>query len=197
MNCPPKHFGIKEESLRGEHWEFLHLRSPMNTFEFEKLDAEALALIDGVLHESLKPVVNLIGLKLTLDMVREFGGQVITIPRYQNGKGAALFAKIEKVIGVKNTFLLSDYFYGDKFTIPKFTRFDRVLRNLSMIRDFEALLKTTSATLATSELVRKYEMTTRQVDVIVNGKGKPTSTYKRPCQKVRTLRVNSDAANRL
>lgn len=155
----------------------------MNPFDFDSLSAEDRALIEAELPNSLTVVVSLIGLKLTLALVEEFGGQRLIFPKSANGQGAATFAGFAQVVGVEATQMLGSYFGAEVFKVPLCTRLFVVIRSTSMKRDFDELLKVMSSSKAMNEIVRKYRLSWQHVFVIVNGKKGLVSPSKKVCTR--------------
>jgi len=157
----------------------------MHQIDIQNINAQDLELITRFLPHSLKPVEQLIGLKKTLCLVREFGGQVFVIPKSEHGPGAARFAEIAEVIGVRETLLLGQYFGADDFYVPRCAQLSLALRDRNLTQEFDELLKSMGALRAANHLARRHGMTARQVEMIVNGKGGARSPYQRSGAKAR------------
>ena len=157
----------------------------MHQIDIQNINAQDLELITRFLPQSLKPVEQLIGLKKTLCLVRDFGGQVFTIPKSEHGPGAERFAEIAEIIGVRETLLLGQYFDCDDFYVPRCAQLSRALRDQNLTREFDELLKSMGALLAANHLARRYGVAARQVEVIVNGKGGALNPYQRSSAKAR------------
>lgn len=139
----------------------------------ETLDAATITLIEQALPDSLEPIVEALGLSLTLALVEGLAGQEIEFPKTQHGPGAAKFAMIASVIGVDAAVVMGKKFGGERTYIPKCDHLRRVWRNFEVIRDYDALLKVTRAGNAARELCNRYGLSCRQVENIVNGKTEP------------------------
>lgn len=157
----------------------------MYPFEFDSLSADDLAQIEAALPESLEPVVSLIGLRFTLALVRDLGGQRVTFPKSENGPASVMFRKYSEIVGEEAVMTLASYFAGDDFSVPRCIRLDAMFRNIQMALDFDELVKGMSATRAVNELAEKYRLSWRQIEVIVNGKAGALPVQKRICIKNR------------
>lgn len=133
-------------------------------------DPQAAALILEMMPLSMMPVIEVVGLKSCLAFIKAFAGQVFVIPKSPRGPGVSRFLRIEQAIGIDAALQISKHFGGEKMEIPRMAMLLRKLRNREIIRDFDAALKVTSALNAANELATKYEMTWRQIEMIVNGK---------------------------
>lgn len=127
-------------------------------------------LVSGLMPEAMEPVISAVGLKSTLELIDAFAGQVFTIPKHPRGAGHARFKRIEQTIGIDAALQLSANFGGERIAFPRLAILKRALRNQEIIRDFDEALKVMSAATAANELATKYELTYRQIEMIVNGK---------------------------
>lgn len=149
---------------------------------FDSFDDEDIALILESMPEAMTPVISLLGLKTTFTLIKVFAGQVFVVPKRPRGAGIARFLLIEGAIGIHDALALAKNFGGEKLTIPRMAVLMRKLRNRELIRAFDAELAFMSAANAANKLATQYDLTCRQVEMIVNGKS-GTSSYKRARSK--------------
>lgn len=119
------------------------------------------------LPPNIQEFVSAIGHGKTMELVREFGGQNLRIPRTE---GSDTWAALVEVIGERATRILADKFGGaDPIYIAMCDQAIRADRNRKMIARYEKLLKEGhNTTGAVSILVREFKLSYRQVEIIVN-----------------------------
>jgi len=103
-----------------------------------------------------------------MDMVREFGGQVIRFPKTEGGD---IWAALEEVIGARATRTLCDTYGGEEdIYVPLCDRAIRAERNRQLIARYEDLVAHGhSSRGAISVLVREFRpISNRQVINIIN-----------------------------
>lgn len=177
----PKPFKLQNEGLPPEYWAPHHKARRMKLIPYRDLDAESLAVVMGLLPKAAHQLIEVIGFEPAMAIVEEFGGVCILFPKSQDGKGAERFEQVASVIGVENAKLLGKNFYTVVFNVPRCTRAYNALRNRVIVRDCDELLKTgISLNKTIEELVYRYRMSYRQIEVIVHGtplkKSKKTTT---------------------
>lgn len=137
----------------------------------QDLDPETLALLEAALPRTAKEIAAVIGIEALLSFVEEFGGQEIIFPKYVNGVAAEHFAHLAETIGRDNVSKLQLHIgCGVKIGVPVCARAQQVLRNRAIIKAYDELLKQMSQPKAVTALVRRYRMTSKAVENIVNGK---------------------------
>lgn len=142
----------------------------MNLPEFDSLDSEELALLKASMPSAMAPVVKLLGLKNAVAFMRAFPGQTFVMPKHQTGAGWARFLLVRRAVGIEAALQLAKEFGGEKLTLPRLAQAMRRMRNRRIIRDFDAATKEISAANAVNDLAAKYQMTSRSIETIVNGK---------------------------
>lgn len=115
----------------------------------------------------IQEIVRLIGYGRAMDMVREFGGQELRIPR---AEGCSTWAALVEVIGERSTRkLAAEIGIEREIYIARCERALKQERNRKMIARYEKLLHTGhSGRGAVSVLVREFHLSNRQVEKIVN-----------------------------
>jgi len=154
----------------------------MHLPNFDSFDAEDVSLILESMPDAMAPVVNSLWLKTTFTLIKVFAGQVFVVPKRPRGAGVARFLLIEGAIGIHAALELSKHFGGEKLSVPRMAVLMRKLRNRELIRVFDAALAVMSAANAANELATQYELTCRQVEMIVSGKS-GSSSYKKGSDK--------------
>lgn len=121
----------------------------------------------SLLPPTIQEFVSAIGHTKTMELVREFGGQNLRIPRTE---GSDTWAALVEVIGERAAQVLADRFGGDDpIYIAKCAQAIRADRNRKLIARYERLLKEGhSSTGAVSILVRESKLSYRQVENIIN-----------------------------
>lgn len=136
------------------------------------LDANSLQMQAMVIKETLPStaldLANLIGLPATLALVEDFGGNELRIPAYRNCKSAALFQKITGKIGEEAAIAISKAYGGDVLYIPSCAKTRRALRDMEIVRAYDALILETSARDAVATLSKQYSLSNRGIEKIVN-----------------------------
>lgn len=146
---------------------------------FESLDKTTIDLMMLDMPPAFLPIIEVIGLKAAMKLQAGFTGQVFIMPKNITLAGKCRFKAISEVIGVDAAFQLRKHFGGEKLTIPILAVVARKLRNRSLIRDFDAMLKTTSSANTVNALATRYGITSRQVECISGGKGGGTADFHR------------------
>lgn len=137
----------------------------------QDLDPETLALLEAALPRTAREIAALIGIEALLAFVEEFGGQEIIFPKCENGVAAEHFAHLVEIIGRDNVCKLQMHFgHGIRIGVPVCARAQQVLRNREIIKAYDELLKQMSQPKAVTALVRRYRLTSKMVENIVNGK---------------------------
>ena len=119
------------------------------------------------LPATIEALIGIIGHSKTRDLVREFGGQNLRIPRTEMSE---VWGALVEVIGEKATRRLSDALGGEgEIYISKCDAAMRDDRNRKMIQRYDQLMREGhSARGATSVLVREVKLSYRQIEIIVN-----------------------------
>lgn len=115
----------------------------------------------------IQDIVRLIGYGRAMDMVREFGGQELRIPR---AEGCDTWAALVEVIGERATRkLAAEIGIEREIYIARCDRALKIERNRKMVARYEKLLYTGhSGRGAVSVLVREFRLSYRQIEKIVN-----------------------------
>jgi hypothetical protein len=121
-----------------------------------------------MLPKVIEEIIRIIGHGKAMELVREFGGQEMRIPRTESSD---TWAALVEVIGEHATRALSDAFAGSEaIYIAQCTAAIKAERNRLMISRYESLLKDGhSGRGAVSVLVREFKpISNRWVEQIVN-----------------------------
>jgi hypothetical protein len=143
------------------------------------LDEESPADVLAALPSAGVEISRLIGLPAALALIRDFGGQTMVFPLSKNGPGADKFRAISASIGDDAVTLLARHFGGENTYIPRAAKALRMLRNISLIRDFDVLSETLSSYRAINELSCRYRLTSRTIEQVVNGKPQSRRVHRR------------------
>lgn len=142
----------------------------MNLPEFDSLDGEDLALLEASVPSAMTPVVKLLGLKNAVAFFRAFPGHTFSMPKHPRGAGWARFSLIQRAVGIDAALQLAKEFGGETLFIPRLAVAIRRMRNRRIVRDFDAAIQRMSTASAANDLAAKYQMTSRSIETIVNGK---------------------------
>ncbi|MEY4591530.1 MAG: hypothetical protein RIR18_425 [Pseudomonadota bacterium] len=128
-----------------------------------------------MLPKVIEEIIRVIGHGKAMELVREFSGQEMRIPRTESSD---TWAALVEVIGERATRALSDAFAGSEaIYIAQCTAAIKAERNRKMIARYDALLKSGhSGRGAVSVLVSEFKpISNRWVEVVVN-RPAPTPT---------------------
>lgn len=103
------------------------------------------------LPESLSALAEMIGLSLSLALVKHYGGITLEVPK-KIGDNHYL----TKALGKKDALRFCEFYGGDRLYVPKVANALRRMRNRKIIQDY-------TEGLTIKELVRKYRLCDRQV----------------------------------
>ena len=132
------------------------------------LSQEQAELVKQTLPDTAFDLSKLIGLSATLALVDEFGGTTFGVPIDRNGKAGTLFQRIVNATSEEAAASISKVYGGDRLYIPMCTKTRQVLRNLEIIREFDAQTLEISAKKAVSALARRYFLSDRAIENILN-----------------------------
>jgi Mor transcription activator family len=68
--------------------------------------------------------------------IKHFGGADLEVPKSETGRGAATFAAIAEVIGVKHAHTLCRYYGGNKIYVPMWKPESITLRNRNIVESY-------------------------------------------------------------
>lgn len=137
---------------------------------YTKLDKESLALVESLIPISATNFVNLIGLESAIGLFNEFGGTSYRFVREESAKASERFEELAIIIGRENATILGREFNGDEVYIPRCRRALSALRARMIVTDFDEITRTQSAREACNQLARRYRVSYRWVEIVVNGK---------------------------
>lgn len=138
---------------------------------FENIDSETLALVNSMLPATALNLSRIIGTEATLKMVAEFGGTEYRVPRREFGPRSERFTELIELIGEENAHAVKAEYAGeDGVYIPRCLKAMMALRNRKMVTEFDELIRTNSARSSFATLARRYYLSNRQVEKIVDGK---------------------------
>jgi len=129
---------------------------------------EQAMIVKESLPSTALDIANLIGLPATLALVEEFGGNELRIPVDRNGKAAELCQRISNAIGEKAALSILETYGGDVLYIPCCTKTRRMLRDMEIVRTYDALILEGSGRNAVSILAKKFFLSCRGVEMIVS-----------------------------
>ncbi|MEE8597823.1 MAG: Mor transcription activator family protein [bacterium] len=116
---------------------------------------EPAPAIDSDLPSSLITLKDVIGLPVTMELVKYFGGTRLFIP-----KRVAEKHKLSIFLGYENAKCLSEFFGGELITVPRAANFFRKQRNQSIIKAYDNGTRV-------RELALEYKITERQIYTIL------------------------------
>lgn len=115
----------------------------------------------------IQEIIRLIGYTKTMELVREFGGQELRIPKTDEGDA---WAALSEVIGLRAMKILANEFGGEMLYIALCDKAVRADRSRRMISRYDTLLSNGhSGRAAVSILVKEFgPISYRQVEKIIN-----------------------------
>lgn len=125
-------------------------------------------LIKSTLPDTVQNISQIIGLPAALALVNKFGGTEIRMPRAGDGNPEGLYQQLVETIGDAATRELAKSYAGDEIYIPTCFKTRKVLRDIEMVRVYEALIRDISCRQAIKNLASEYHLSSRQVEKIVN-----------------------------
>lgn len=105
-------------------------------------------------------LVDTIGLEAAKRLVREYGGKQIKIPD-GSGRAGSFSAWLDEALGIEAARALKAVFGGESITVPMLYDQMLVARNRLILADYDGAL-------SMLELVRKYQLSERQIRTILN-----------------------------
>lgn len=137
--------------------------------QIDDIDPDTRRLVEDSLPATGRELVRLIGFEAAIALVNEYGGTEIFFPQREDGQAAALFAHLAETVGHGNAVLLgNEYARSERTYIPRCIRAMSALRRRQIIIEFDAMTKTMSGRQATNEIARRYRMSNRAIEKIVN-----------------------------
>lgn len=147
--------------------------------DYDQLDDESKALIASLMSPVATEIAEIIGIGPALDLFNAFGGTEAylykSIPPL-GCVGASRFAELAAVIGEENVLRLGNTYNSDggHIYIPRCLAATNALKTRQIVADYDALLKTRSARDAANKLARRFRLSNRQIEKIVNGRKAPS-----------------------
>lgn len=132
------------------------------------LSQEQAVIVKETLPATALDLANLIGLPATLALIDEFGGTDISVPIERHGKAAAFFQRIVDVVGEEAAASISKVHGGCRLYIPRCVKTRQVLRDMEIVQAFDAMTLETSVNKAVSTLAKRYFLSCRAIENIVN-----------------------------
>jgi hypothetical protein len=167
-------FGRNTETLPPKKRRFSPLEWPQATKgndvlpEFNSLDAETLKLIEAKLPYVAVEIIGLIGREAGFALFSAMGGLKYKFSRGVTERGRIRFEKLVAVIGRQNVLRLINEYGSESIYIPRCLVVMNMLRNRKIVAEYDELTKWATAMEATSELSRRYFMSYRSIENIVN-----------------------------
>lgn len=125
-------------------------------------------MIKSTLPVSVQNISQIIGLTAALALVNKFGGTEIRMPAMGQGSSSGHYQGLVEAIGHEATCKLAENYSGDEIYIPNCTTTRRILRDIEIVRAFDALTPDISSRKAISKLASEYHLSSRMVEKIVN-----------------------------
>lgn len=153
--------------------------------DYDQLDDESKALISSLLPAVAAEIAEIIGIGPALDLFNAYGGTEAylykSIPPL-GSIGATRFAELAAVIGEANVLRLGNTYNdeGGHMYIPRCLVAINALKQRQIVAEFDALIKTHSTRDAANKLARRYRLSNRQIEKIVNGEQKRKSKGVKP-----------------
>ena len=153
--------------------------------DYDQLDDESKALISSLLPAGATEIAEIIGIGQALDLFNAYGGTEAylykSIPPL-GSVGATRFAELAAVIGEANVLRLGKTYNdeGGHVYIPRCLVAINALKRRQILAEYDALVKTSSARDAANKLARRYRLSNRRIEEIVNGGQKRKSTGAKP-----------------
>lgn len=128
-----------------------------------------------LLPESVRDIINIIGVNATLELVKEFGGRTWRFSRGYRGPGAIRAARMAEVVGQVESDRLIETLgkIAAPVYIPACSAALRALRNTEIIQRFDTMTGAHdppySANEAVFELAGQYKMCDRQIWRVLKG----------------------------
>lgn len=129
---------------------------------------DEIMMIKSSLPETALNISRIIGLPATVRLISEFGGTEIRIPGAGSKKTSIPYQELVDAIGDDALIGLINAYAGDEIYIPICTKTRLILRNMGIIRDYNALIANLSSRQAVRKLATQYFLSSRQVENIVN-----------------------------
>jgi len=124
--------------------------------------------IKSTLPNTIKNMSEVIGLPAALALVDKFGGTEIRIPSRRDENSAGAYQRLVETIGDDAAHKLVKSYSGDEIYIPNCNKTRKVLRDIEMVRSYDALICEISSRQAIKSLAAEHHLSSRQVEKIVN-----------------------------
>ncbi|HDR9035972.1 TPA: hypothetical protein QDB40_006735 [Burkholderia vietnamiensis] len=123
--------------------------------------------IDGdlyaVMPEQARHLCSVLGPESAIQLLNEFGGQIIHIPKKATNFTSPTLARIAVTFGESVIDMLAKEFGGEHLYLPMLTDAIRKMRDRTICRDFERMLRSRTANEAVATLARRHKISDRQV----------------------------------
>ncbi len=143
--------------------------------DYDQLDDESKALIVSLLPAVATEIAEVIGFGPALDLFNAFGGTEAYLYKSVPPLGcvrAIRFAELGAVIGEENVLRLGNTYNseGGHIYIPRCQAAMNALKTRQIVAEFDELLKTRTVRDAANKLARRFRLSNRQIEKIVNGR---------------------------
>ncbi|WP_231879816.1 Mor transcription activator family protein [Crenobacter luteus] len=128
------------------------------------------ALGESVRHllpETARLIADLIGLPKALQLIEAWGGTTFPVSKNQRRDGQIRYAALAEVVGVDAAAILTRRFGGEVLSIPRCAVAMREVRDRMIRAEFDTLTREHPAVHAVNQLARRYQMTERNVWVVL------------------------------
>lgn len=140
----------------------------MNIYQPDQGSSECQQLLIKALPERAKEFSRVIGLENTFSLIKEFGGTEIRIPVSGEKKNSQVWKSLCEIIGDEAADAFVHEFFGCDIYVPICTKYLRLIRDIEIRKDFDTLTKDMSGREAVRILARKYLLSNRNIEHIVN-----------------------------
>ncbi|GHD63791.1 Mor transcription activator family protein [Jeongeupia chitinilytica] len=126
-----------------------------------------LADFEHLLPELAQLIARLIGLPKALKLIEAWGGTTFPVSKNKRRDGQIRFEALSEVVGVEAAKILTGHFGGEVLSIPRCAVALREVRDRMMRAEFDQSTRIQPAVHAVNQLARKYQMTERNVWLVL------------------------------
>lgn len=123
--------------------------------------------VQHLLPEMAQLIADLIGLPKALKLIETWGGTTFPISKNKRRDGQIRYEALAEVVGVEAANILTGHFGGEVLAIPRCAVAMREVRDRMIRAEFDALTCEHPAVHAVNQLARKYQMTERNVWMVL------------------------------
>lgn len=123
--------------------------------------------VQHLLPEMAKLIADLIGLPKALKLIEAWGGTTFPVSKNKRRDGQIRYEALVEVVGIDAANILTRHFGGEVLSIPRCAVAMREVRDRMIRAEFDQETRELQAIHVVNQLARRYQMTERNVWVVL------------------------------